>query len=218
MPELTAIYYTAHLERPETEEAIRQKHLESLDGIPVISVSQKPLDFGRNICVGSVGVSDLNAFRQCQLGVREATTKYVCPIEADFLYPPAYFQVIPPRDDTLYLVNPIYVLWCMKRHVRRFYLKARNSEGSMVVARDYLLQVFDEMLAGCPEWAPDGAPFHHMLSVGKSARLFIDTPIVTLKTDFNMGRKTPICPHNHTTEIPYWGTVQDVFARFHITI
>lgn len=225
MTDLTAIYYTAHLEHPPTEQAIREKHLESAGDVPIISVSQQPLDFGTNICVGNVGVSDLNAFRQCQLGVQQAKTKYVCPIEADFLYPPAYFQFEPPRDDTLYLMNPIYVLWCQKRHVRRFFKKAVGSEGAavgsegaMVVARDYLLKVFDAMLEGCPQWAPDGAHFHHMLHTGRWGKAQIDTPIVTLKTDRNMGRKTPICPQSQTLEIPYWGTVQEMFDRYHITI
>jgi hypothetical protein len=201
--DLTAIYYTAHQEDPRTEEAVREQHLQSAGGIPIISVTQKPLDFGRNICVGTeVGISDLNAFRQYQIGVMEAKTKYVCPIEADVVYPPEYFQVVPESDDSMQMVLPMWVLCAMRGKVRNFCRKSRRgSESCLVADRDYVLAVFRDMLDDCPEWS-DGHPFKHMYSVCKRRTTHIANPVVTFKTDYNMGHKTPHQIHNWCLELP----------------
>ena len=102
MGDLTAIYYTCNRERPEFERRIQETLLEAMGDIPLISVSKKPIDLGHNICVGDVpgGDSSQNAYRQFQIGARAATTKWVCPVEADFLYPPEYFTFEPEREDT----------------------------------------------------------------------------------------------------------------------
>ena len=216
MRDLTAIYYTAHLEDPAVEQAVRETHLESAGDIPIVSVSQQPLDFGTNICVGDVGISDMNAFRQLQIGIRAAKTKYVCNIEADFLYPPEYFQLVPARDDVLYIGSPLYVLFCQERNAKRFYLKGAGSEGAIVADRLYLLSVMDTMLRDCPEWAPNGAPFQFMFKLSSQQRFRLPNPILTFKTDNNMGRKTPFRRRTETFSIPYWGTVDEVFARYHL--
>lgn len=214
--DLTAIYYSAHLEDPATEAEVRRTHLGSLNGLPVISVTQQPLDFGMNICVGDVGVSDINAFRQFELGIRAAETKYICNIEADFVYPPEYFQVVPPTDDTVYVANPMYVLFAMVRRRRRFYRKPGGSEGAIVVARDYMLHVFEKMLTGCPQWSREGVGFLHMWKIAKHHQFPLKVPVVTFKTDKNMGRKTPYIPSSERVSLPYWGTVHEVLQRFHL--
>jgi len=57
----TIIYYTANREDERFEQVIRENILRVSEGLPIISVSQKPIDFGQNICVGNVGVSNQNA-------------------------------------------------------------------------------------------------------------------------------------------------------------
>jgi hypothetical protein len=77
-----------------------RKQLESI-GLPIISSSLKPLDFGKNIC--------LNAERGyytmfCQvlacLDASDADVIYFC--EHDVLYPPEHFDFIPPTKDKFY--------------------------------------------------------------------------------------------------------------------
>ena len=107
--DLTVIYYTNNLEKPEFEGRIQKTLKESTDslGVPIISVSQKPIDFGKNICVGGVGASSQNAFRQLQIGAMEAKTRFVCPAEADFLHPREYFEFVPPSDRTAWVAIPV---------------------------------------------------------------------------------------------------------------
>lgn len=69
---------------------------------PIISVSQQPLDFGTNICVGKIGRSWKSIQSQIMVGLLSAKTKYIALAEHDMLYPEGYFDWIPPRDDTFY--------------------------------------------------------------------------------------------------------------------
>ena len=45
------IYYTSSREDPKFEKMV-QDNILSVTDLPIISVSQKPIDFGKNICVG----------------------------------------------------------------------------------------------------------------------------------------------------------------------
>lgn len=88
---LTVIYYTSNREEKEFENKVKAKLLEVIGKLPLISVSQKPIDFRKNICVGDVGVCDANLFRQIQIGCEAANTPFVISAETDCLYPPEYF-------------------------------------------------------------------------------------------------------------------------------
>lgn len=62
------VYYTSNHEKPEFEQKIIDDLLSKRGDLPIISVTQKPMDLGTNICVGDVGLSYLNARRQMLIG------------------------------------------------------------------------------------------------------------------------------------------------------
>ena len=66
----TILYYTTNMEDPAFEEKVRQNILIHCGYMPIVSVSHKPIDFGTNICVGDVGASGFNMFRQVQIGLK----------------------------------------------------------------------------------------------------------------------------------------------------
>lgn len=211
--DLTVIYYTANHEKPEFEEKTKQLILDTIKDTPLISVSQKPIDFGKNICVGDVGRSGHNVFRQFQIGALEAKTKYVCPCESDFLYPPEYFAFRPPTDDKFYLLMPLYVLFAQRGYKRYFALKQRGSEACMVVNRDLLLKRMDAMFRGHDMWGPV-EKIIWLLRGCNQELVTIDKPIVTFKTDNNMHRKTPHDTTRRILEIPYWGEAHDLIRKY----
>lgn len=92
MTDSTIIYYSSGTESSSFEKKIQDTILENSGGLPIISVTQKPSDFGLNIDVGDVGASEMNMLRQILIGCYAATTKYVISAEADSLYGPDYFQ------------------------------------------------------------------------------------------------------------------------------
>lgn len=112
MNDLTIIYYTNNiLEQDVFDKCV--EHLEiAADGKPIVSVSQKPVDLGENICVGDIGSSWLNLYKQLKLGAEKATTKYVATAEHDCLYTKEHFNWRPPTDDTFYYnENCWFVQW-----------------------------------------------------------------------------------------------------------
>jgi len=97
------VYYTDSRLEEKLDEAVRKQILKASGGIPIISVSQKPLDFGNNICVGIKPRCYLSLYEQLLTGLEAAddnTVIYLC--EHDVFYHPSHFNFIPPRVDKIY--------------------------------------------------------------------------------------------------------------------
>lgn len=206
----TIIYCSSNMERPEFEERIRKNILEVCGGLPIVSVTQKPIDFGHNICVGSdVGVSGFNFFRQCQLACAAAKTRFVISAEADCLYPPDYFQWLPERDDICYRNRNLYV---MPQHRAYFWKKEEGATHAQVVGRQFYLDRLTFLFEGCPQWSAEERNFPkerrkqedvfrpHMID-------YYDTgnPVVQIKTSQSMRHYTN-SDRQARHEISYWGT------------
>lgn len=70
-------------------------------GLPIVSVSMKPMGFGRNVHLpGERGV--LQMFKQILAGIEATDAEAVFLCEHDVLYHPTHFDFAPPRDDVFY--------------------------------------------------------------------------------------------------------------------
>ncbi|HDZ13370.1 hypothetical protein LCGC14_0643800 [marine sediment metagenome] len=96
----TIIYYSDGSVEKSIGKLVKKYILKS--GKPIISVTQQPLDFGTNICVGDIGRSYKSIQSQVLVGALCAKTKYIALAEHDTLYPEGYFDWIPPKDDVFY--------------------------------------------------------------------------------------------------------------------
>lgn len=214
--DLTIIYYTSNKEDPRFEGRIQHSLWHTIRGLPLISVSQKPIDFGTNICVGDVGITGHNALRQLLIGVTEAKTRFVCTAESDFLYPKDYFEYIPKMDDIFYMAMPLYVLFAQKGVPQKFYSKPNGSESAMVIGRDFLIKKMNELFCGKEMWVTKETRGHfpkYLHGHEKSSYFYPSFPIVTFKTDSNMHRKTPH-KGNGVNELPGWGSSNDLIRRY----
>ena len=215
--DLTVIYYTSNRERPEFEEKIEEDLLNKIGDLPLISVSQKPIDFGKNICVGDVGVSQINCRRQLLIGAKEAKTKFICAAEADFLYPEEYFEFVPEKENVIRLAVRVWVLFAQRGKMCIYSPKPRGSEGAMVVGRDYIVNTLEAMLSGFETWQykrEQDRRIPQLLSFGKFYPFECENPIVTFKTDNQMHRRTPHNLKKKTRDIPYWGNSNELLRRF----
>ena len=97
MPNTTLLYYTAN----RIDESFMWKVIERLrtsaSGLPIVSVSQVPMDLGRNICIGNIGHSLQNVYKQVYKGLEVIDTPYVALVEDDCLYVPDHFRYKPNR-------------------------------------------------------------------------------------------------------------------------
>jgi hypothetical protein len=105
--DLTLLYYTASKISDFCGENVRKHLLEvNKNKFPIVSVSQKPLNFGENICVGEIGMSAYNCYKQILTGAMVVKTKYLACCEDDTLYTMEHFSHRPSADDTFaYNIN-----------------------------------------------------------------------------------------------------------------
>jgi len=206
MESSSIIYYTSCHEEEGFENRIKENLLKVCGDIPIVSVSQKPISLGTNICVGDVGASGYNCFRQILIACEAATTKFVISAEADCLYPEDYFTFIPPRDDVCYRDSNLYVMPDM----RDFYFK--KSEGAthaQVVGREFYIKRLKELFKDAPQWSIEEKNFpkerHRKADIFDKIEYWeTENPVVQIKTHKGLRYYT----HSDRTPIPeikYWG-------------
>jgi len=198
---ITVIYYTSNREDEAFEQKIRERLLDSIGGLPLISVSQKPIDFGKNICVGDIGTSDLNVYRQLLIGCEAAETPLVATAEADCLYPPqGYFDFVPDDIDAAYRNKN---LWVLKPRWSTF-RKKEYSLSAQIAGRKYLIMVIKRWFA--KEWRRKDILSREELRFFES-----DLPCINIKTGSGMrdfvGTEKNVTP---VERLPYWGSAQDL--------
>lgn len=212
----TILYYTSNKENPRFESKIIQTLIENNPDLPIISVSQKPMDLGENICVGDVGLSYLNLYRQQLIGARAAKTEYLVFAESDFLYPPEYFEFNPSGGDVYLYDN----LWIVFKNKIRSYRRKNVSHGAQVVKREFLINRLEKGLKGLPEWF-DGHPVP-WLSHGQK-RLVQNPPhelftgsvaAVSFKTGDGVRKFTNTDKGIVKKAIPYWGEVNKLRSKY----
>jgi hypothetical protein len=200
------------MEHPLFEQRIRDSILKHCGGLPIISVTQKPIDFGANICVGDdIGVSGFNFFRQVLIGCKAATTKYIISAEADTVYPPDYFEYRPPTDDVCYRNSNLYV---MGDHRNYWYRKAEGATHSQVVGRGFYIKTLEKLFEGAPMWSATEKNFPKERL--KKEDVFdkieyweTENPVFQIKTHRSMryytnSDRTPV------HELPFWGKGADI--------
>jgi hypothetical protein len=101
----TVIYLTNNILDPTIETMCRHNILKSIGDCRLISVSQKPIDFGENIVTGILPFSSLSICLQTREALKVITTKYVAIAEHDCLYTPEHFEFIPPDENYWYNDN-----------------------------------------------------------------------------------------------------------------
>lgn len=230
MSNMTVVYYTSNRENEYFENNIREQITRAVAGRhPIISVSQKPIDFGENICVGDVGCHDWNAFRQLRIGIEAAKTKFIAAAESDVLYPPEYFDFEPPTDGCWHYTN-FYAMWrWVKRMYGRGFHRKKFSEGAQYASRDYWLSQFDRAMKDGPDrWMqtgeellnPDGTKLrvHIFGRYGYKARCGgwedrpdCPIPVIGIKTGFGLRSISgTVKGEIPVEELPYWGNAHDL--------
>jgi len=213
---ITILYYTSNQEGNKFEERVKQNILKVKKDIPIISVSQKPIDFGHNICVGEHGASGFNMFRQVQIGLRKVKTPFVVSAEADCLYPPKYFTHIPRKLDVAYRSWNTYV---MPQWRAFFFHKYMGATHSQVVGTKYYLNRLNKLFEGAPDWSTKEKNFPKertgMEDVFDEVILYKSRyPVVQIKTTRSMRHYT-FSDRTPVLELPHWGDGKEFRKKYY---
>lgn len=222
MSDLTVVYYTSNREDTVFEQRIREALIATAGRlVPIISVSQRPIDLGQNICVGDVGACDANAKRQLLIGAQAATTPLIAVAEADCLYPPGYFSWRPPAIDQCYRYQPVWMLWRKVHRGAGGFRRKEWTEGAEMVGREYLIRQLGLALAGWPEWSTPGVgPKGPKPEFVKRSWGYYGTaaePMVSIKTGNGLRPFTgTVRDEEPRDELPFWGSAdrlrEELFA------
>ena len=206
MESTSIIYYSSCRESLAFERKIQENLLKVCGDIPIISVTQKPMDLGTNICVGDVGASGFNCFRQILIACEAATTKFVISAESDTLYPPDYFTFVPPRDDVCYRNSNLYVMPDLRDY---YFKKSEGATHSQIVGREFYIKRLKKLFEGAPQWSVEEKNFpkerHRKEDIfDKIEHWETENPVIQIKTHkgmryFTRSDRTPIYT------LPYWG-------------
>jgi len=210
---LTVIYYTSNREDEAFENKIKAKLLKTIGDIPLISVSQKPIDFGKNICVGDIGVSNQNTFRQFQLGAMHAKTPFVVAAEADCLYPKEYFEFIPENINMCCKYDNV---WIMYKNSTAGFVRKASSECAQVWGREILIKHIEKRLKGRGQWNPvleHGENVPTMFRRQSWVYFHGDIPVINIKTTDGMHRTHVVNKDQDPLgmrSLPYWGRAKKI--------
>jgi hypothetical protein len=198
----TILYYSSNRESPEFEDKII-KQLKAVAGdIPIISVTQNPMDLGRNICVGDRGNSYLNEYRQILIGCMAAETDFVYTVEADCLYPQGYFDFEPTKLDTIYKCDNHWILFAGKP----YFWHKDHSQASLIFGRQLLIDMINKALVGLPEWSPKKEKFCMYDYKEKWEYFHSKYPVINIKTGNGVNKGTVIDKDvKPRLSVDYWG-------------
>lgn len=163
---LSVIYYTSNYletKNPYFVKNTRRQLLKAIGENELISVSQKPMNFGKNVCVGDIGRSHLNIYRQILAGCKAATTDYVAMAEDDILYSPTHFDFqkylrkanVLGKDIFLYDMAKVSIFTWTKPPMFSFRTK-RKVVNQLIAPREMLIDALEERFARLEELKKKG--------------------------------------------------------------
>lgn len=218
MTNTTILYFTSNREDQVFEEKIRENLVKQAHEIPIISISQKPISLGKNICVGDVGLSYLNLFRQMYIGAKEAKTDFIMYAEGDTLYPPEYFSFVPTDKNVSYRYDNNYVVFDTPKH--NMFYKKRVYEGAQIVGTKFFMKNCEEFFVDMPMWFANGKdgvmPIRRREPQHRSPKVYFGgvAPCITFKTGKGISWKAHLERGSEVTSVPYWGTIEEVKKKY----
>jgi hypothetical protein len=193
----TVIYYTSNREDPVFEQKVRDDIQSKIGDLPLVSVSQKPINFGKNICIGDVGASEKNLFRQVVTACLYATTPYVIITEADCLYPKEYFN--PQFDMDIEGRHFLQNVWIHYPNAGKFFYKG-ISDCAKICGRVHFIDLLMKHIEDKP------VPKHTEI------KILSTFPIINIKTGHGLRPKTQVSTISEFS-LEYWGTADYIKER-----
>lgn len=224
MKDLTIIYLTAS-QIPETfAEYQRKILLEAIGDYPLISISRKPLDFGKNLL--DTGDKSLdNIYRQMLRGAKLAETDYVAIAEDDVLYPKEHFTFCRPDKETFaYNQNRLALFtW----GVPTYSWRNRKSNCSLIAPRKLMIEALEERFAKYPSKIPDKlsgelgrnrVEKNLGITLRKSVEVFSEISIIQINHDSasegSQIRHTKRFGPIKAYDIPFWGKASELIKHY----
>lgn len=202
---LTIVYITGNHEDDQFENKIIGKLVEVAGEHPIVSVSQKPIGLGHNICVGEVGASYRNATLQLLKGVEHASTDYVAVAESDQLYPPGYFDFKPSKS-LVYMTKELYVLRWWTNNV---FWRKEYGAWTVIAERLHFIARLKRQLHENFTWGSAKFDMGTETFAKRKWEVFdVGAPVITVKTRKNLTSVTGVIEGTEVANLSHWGNAE----------
>jgi hypothetical protein len=222
MEDLTILYYSANIISNEFAEKVRNHLLSVVGDTPIISITRKPIDFGKNLCIGEVQPSVWYIYKQVLIGAMEAKTKYVACAEDDTLYSESHFNTRPP-DDTFIYNEGHYDLW--KDH---FIQRNRKNMSTCIATRDLMVDTLTKRFEKYPKFLdslkretkgfaePGRYEWYLKLPPVKIGGFSSEVPPIVFWHRDSLGGVRKLGSKDVVfTELPFWGKAIDLWNNYY---
>lgn len=227
MNDITIIYYTANKIKECLLKHTLDQLLISARDIPIISVSQKPMNLGQNICVGDIGRDFFNIYRQALIGAKEAKTEYIAMAEDDVLYSPDHFSSYRP-DKGVFAYNLEYLSLYTWVRPPMYSSKGRRVLFNLICHRKDFIEAMEERFAKFPDtknmstakWGEPGR-YENLLGVKvwKTVEFYttLDNIVFSHEEAYGyttLGKRKKL-GHHRSYDIPYWGKADKLLDYYY---
>jgi hypothetical protein len=221
-------FYTDNKIEPTILNVVKIRLQASMNSHKLVTVSQKPLDFGENI-VMELQRGHLAMAKQQLAGLEALNVDVVFMVEHDILYPPCHFDFMPPKKDVFY-----YNLNWWKVRVsdgQALHFKAKQVSG-LCAYRDILIEYYKNRvrmiesgeIGGRRHFEPGS---HYRDAYSKLTSHGFDTwwseiPYVDIRHDTVLtrnifdpsGYRGRVIDWTMADEIPHWGRTKGRFQEW----
>lgn len=240
MNDLTVLHYTANLiDARFAAETLWRARKAAGRTVTMVCVSQQPgmekwahHPADQFVCVGPIGASIYNVYRQVLAGAKLARTPFVACVEDDSLYTPDHFTHRPAADTFAYNANRWVITRRLsadgKRREAFYYWRHRTQMAMCIAPRDLLVATLEERFAAYPEPVPHevakktgwGEPGRYERNLGLTPRklAYFESaqPCVTFNHALGLMGRRAVKPDDRTCdELPPWGRADDVWRAIH---
>lgn len=224
MDDITIIYLTANKVPDKWAFYQRAVLSEAVVGMPVISVSMKPIDYGETNIIQEGETCIDNIYWNMLKAAKIAKTPFMAVAEDDVLYPREHFTSFRPPMDTFAYNNVRWQIHLWGEPI--FYWRARLSNYSLIAPREALIKGLEERFEKYPfgqqlgggELGHNrferkrGTTQHKMVEFSTTIGLVAFNHIYSIdvleqKQKKRMGKI-------RATAIPYWGSAKELVRKF----
>ncbi len=229
-PDLTIIYYTANLLNDKFANNIRNQLKIAAAGLPIISVSKKPIDYGLNIIDKEPERSIVNVYKVILEASRLAESKFVALAEDDTLYSPEHFYCYLPEEDVFAYNLCRWNIYTWKKPPL-YSLSFRKILANLIAPRKLLINTIEERFNKFPNptktqerWitGEPGRGFEKLLGMNalKTAEFYSYIPNIVFSHPKSFGFLTTGTRKRagkiRALSLPYWGTAEKVMKDFYL--
>ena len=145
MSDTTIIYLTDNSLDVALEVACQRLLLNAAQGRRIVSVSQRPMGFGDNVCVGDIGRSGLSMDRQMMAGLVEAKARWVAIAEHDCVYSAEHFDWTPTNDEHFFYNDNCWLVQLKnEKHPDMdglySFIRGRRVQSQLICSREALVE------------------------------------------------------------------------------